>query len=115
MRILAAWNNPAEAELLGLYLDLEENQFLVTHDLESCLTQIRAQEWDAVLLSLALPDVDTAFEAFQQIRKLQPGCPIVGACFPQDVFHLARFMTNGLRTYILRDEVGDYLFLVHVT
>ncbi len=115
MRILAAWNDPAESELLGLYLNLDENQFVVTHDAASCLEQIRAQEWDAVLLSLALPDVDSAFEIFQQIRRLQPGCPIVGACFPQEVFHLARFMTNGLRTYILRDEVGDYLFLIHVT
>lgn len=115
MRILAAWNNPAEAELLGLYLDLDENQFVITHDVQSCLEQVQAREWDAILLSLALPDVDSAYEAFQEIRRLQPGCPIVGACFPQEVFHLARFMTNGMRTYILRDEGGDFLFLIYAT
>lgn len=115
MRILAAWNDPAESELLGLYLNLDENQFVTAYDAESALEQIRAQEWDVILLSLTLPDVDAAYEVFQQIRRMQPGCPIVGACFPQEVFQLARFMTNGLRTYILRDEVGDFLFLIHVT
>lgn len=115
MRILAAWNDAAEAELLGLYLNLDKNQFVVAPDATTCLEQVRVQDWDVVLLSLTFPDIDAAYELFQQIRRLQPGCPIVGACFPQEVFQLARFMTNGLRSYILRDEVGDYLFLVHVT
>ena len=115
MRILAAWNNAAEAELLGLYLNLEENEFVVTHDAAGCLEQINAKQWDAVLITLAFPDIDSGYEVFTQIRKLQPACPIVAACFPQEVFHLARFMMNGLRSYILRDDVGDYLFLVNVT
>ena len=115
MRILAAWNDAAEAELLGLYLNLDTNQFVVTFDAESCLEKLSSQGWDAVLLSLAFPDIDAAYELFQKIRQTQPNCPIVGACFPQEVFQLARFMMNGLRTYILRDDVGDYLFLVHVT
>lgn len=115
MRILAAWNDAAEAELLGLYLNLNDNQFVVTRDAETFLKQLAAQDWDAVLLSLAFPDLDAAYELFEQTRLLQPNCPIVGACFPQEVFQLARFMMNGLRSYILRDEVGDFLFLVHVT
>ncbi len=115
MRILAAWNDAAEAELLGLYLNLDTNQFVVTYDEATCLKRLLEQEWDAVLLSLAFPDIDSAYTLFDKIRELQPSYPIVGACFPHEVFQLARFMTNGLRTYILRDEVGDYLFLVLVT
>jgi sigma-B regulation protein RsbU (phosphoserine phosphatase) len=115
MRILAAWNNPAEAELLSLYLDLDDNQLAVAADATECLALARAQGWDAVLLSLSFPDIDGAYAVFQEIRKLQPGCPIVGACFPQEVFQLARFMTNGLKAYILRDDVGDFLFLINVT
>lgn len=115
MRILAAWNDPSEAELLALYLGIDENQFVVCYTQDEILEQIRKQEWDAVLLSLTFPDVDAAYSLFTTIRKLQPICPIVAACFPPEVFHLARFMGNGLRSYILRDDVGDYLFLVHVT
>jgi sigma-B regulation protein RsbU (phosphoserine phosphatase) len=115
MRILSAWNNPAEAELLTLYLDLEGNQLAVATDATECLALARSQDWDAVLLSLSFPDVDGAYQIFEQLRGILPGCPIVGACFPQEVFQLARFMTNGLKAYILRDDVGDFLFLVNVT
>ena len=115
MRILSAWNNPAEAELLTLYLDLDGNQLAVASTGEEFLALARSQEWDAILLSLSFPDVEGAFAIFEQARSILPACPIVGACFPQEVFQLARFMTNGLKAYILRDDVGDFLFLVNVT
>lgn len=115
MRILSAWNNPAEAELLTLYLDLDGNQLAVASNADEFLALARSQDWDAVLLSLSFPDVDGAYSVFSQVRSILPSCPIVGACFPQEVFQLARFMTNGLKAYILRDDVGDFLFLVNVT
>ena len=115
MRILAAWNNPAEAELLGLYLNIEDNGFAVAANSTECLELFQRQTWDAVLMNLSFPDLEGAYAVFQQLRQLRPDVPIVGVCLPQEVFHLARFMTNGLRSYLLRDEGGDYLFLVHAT
>jgi serine phosphatase RsbU (regulator of sigma subunit) len=115
MRILVGWDNAAEAELLSLYLDMGENEVALTTDRAALLEHARAGAWDVVLLSLSLPDHEGAFEVFQQIRRLHPECPIVGACHPTEVFRVARFLTNGLRSYMVRDRGGDYVFLLKVT
>jgi serine phosphatase RsbU (regulator of sigma subunit) len=68
-----------------------------------------------MLLALGLADEERAFAVFQRLRRAQPDCPIVGACHATDVYRVARFMTNGMRSYMLRDAGGDFVFLVHAT
>jgi serine phosphatase RsbU (regulator of sigma subunit)/CheY-like chemotaxis protein len=112
MHVLVGWNNETEADLLALYLNLEENQVFITTNPEELVRRARADAWDVILLSLSLPDSAGAFAVFQELRKAHAECPIVGVCEMHEVFRIARFLTNGLRAYIPRDPNGDYMFLV---
>jgi serine phosphatase RsbU (regulator of sigma subunit) len=112
MRILAGWDHAAEAELLSLYLNIGENEVTITTRPEQLVDQAQSNAWDVILMALSFPDNNAAYDVFQRLRKLQPECPIVGACHPVEVFRVARFMTNGMRSYMLRDTNGDFMFLV---
>ena len=112
MRALVAWDNPAEAELLSLYLNLDAHRAVITTKPAEFLELAGQESWDVILMALNLPDLDGAFAILQRLRHLQPDCPIVGACHPVEVFRLARFLTHGMRSYLLRDSSGDFVFLV---
>ena len=112
MQILVGWDHEKEAELLSLYLGILDNEVFTTTDPATLLKRAKGQMWDVVLLSLNLPDMDSAFAIFQKLRQLLPECPIVGVCRPTEVFHIARFLTNGMRSYLPRDANGDFIFLV---
>src|SRR6187397_2533658 len=108
MRILIGWDDPAEAELIALYLNANgENEAVVATDTAGLLARANGEsEWDVIMLTTAAPDAETAFQTFQQVRAMQPACPVVGACKSGDVYLLARFITHGLRSYVLRDVGG---------
>ena len=65
-----------------------------------------------MFLSITLPDVEAGFDTFQEIRRLRPDLPVVGACDAADVFRVVRFMTHGMCAYAIRDANGDYLFML---
>lgn len=115
MRILVGWDDPGEADLIRMYLNVgddPEATIVVTDPQEFRRLATTQGIWSAVLLSVSHPDLDTAFEVFREIREYRPDCPIVGACRSQDVFRIARFLTHGLRSYVMRDDAGDYMFLL---
>jgi len=122
MRILIGWDDPSEAELITLYLNAsEENEAVaVTEPAEFLAQADSGQVWDVILMATDLsdtdrPDIDGAFEIFQQVRQFQPECPVVSACQTEDVYRIARFITHGLRSYVLRDLGGDFVFLLQST
>ncbi len=117
MRILIGWDDPAEADLIALYLNANgENQVSLARDCNDLLERANVDgAWDVVMMTTTFPDSDTAFATFEKIRRQQPGCPIVGACKSDDVYLLARFITHGLRSYVLRDVGGDFVFLLQST
>lgn len=113
MKILVAWDNAKEAELLALYLSAGENESAVCHTAEEALAQARQQNWDAYLLSLTFPaTAEDGFAVFQQLQDILPGVPAVLACRPTEMMELVRFLTHGLRFYIIRDNRADFIFLV---
>ena len=113
MRILVSWAPDQEAELISLYLNTAEHTAEIVHDPPALFRQAAENgPWDVVLLAIDHPAVDEAFTVFQELRKRLPHCPIVGACRSGEVVHLARFLTAGLRTYVLRDTDGDFVFLL---
>ena len=115
MRILVGWDDPAEAELIRMYLNVDDNPddtIVVTDPEEFRKLATNQDTWHAMFMSISHPDLDTAFEIFEQVREYRPDCPIVGACRNDDVFRIARFLTNGLRSYVLRDSSNDYMFLL---
>jgi len=116
MRILIGWDDPEQCELISLYLGVAENEVVLCATPEEFLTEgVAENDWDIILMAITSPDPQTAFEHFEQIRQAHLDTPIVGACPGQDTFQLARFLTAGMRAYIIRDEGGDFLFLLEMT
>ncbi len=113
MRILAVWDNKAEAELISTYLHVEENEVRMTTSPEGFRREIGSgRPTDIILMPIDLPDSDSAFELFSYARQVFPDAPIVGACSPSDVFRVVRFMAHGMSAYLSRDAGGDYMFLI---
>ena len=116
MRILIGWDDAAEAELISLYLNANDNEAVLLLEPAELLARAGGDEtWDVILMTTNMPDSDGAFDVFQQLRASCPESPIVGACQTEDVFRLARFITNGMRSYVLRDVGGDFVFLLQTT
>ena len=113
MRILIGWDNESELELIGLYLGASENEVVSVTDAAGLLEQAAAPAgWEVLLVTTTLLDSDPESDLFQKLSDTLPDCPIVGACQSQDVFRMARYLTHGMRNYILRDAGGDYVFLL---
>ncbi|MEZ6122973.1 MAG: fused response regulator/phosphatase [Planctomycetaceae bacterium] len=113
MRILVNWDDETQIELLKMYLGVNDNAVVTCRTLEQFRTVLFGpQKFDVILLAASHPDYDTAFDLFQEIQTRRPECPVVAACPQSDVYRIARFMTAGLRSYLIRDDNGDFLFLV---
>ena len=116
MRFLIHWDNQTEADLISLYLNLDGNEVVFADDSQQLLQSVEnGEKWDAVLLTTSSPDAGQAFALFQRVRRAMPGCPIVGACQTDGIVGVAQFLTNGMRTYVIRDKAGDFLFLLRAT
>lgn len=113
MRVLVGWDDKQEAELIRLYLQVDENGIAICDDHEKMIALAESpQPWDAILMATDWPDHDAAFALFEKLSEVRPGCPIVGACHQRELYRIARFLTNGLRAYVIRDEAADYMFLL---
>ncbi len=113
MRILVGWDNPDQADLVSMYLGLGDHELNVVLGEEELLAQVNSDEpWDVLFMAITLPDVEAGYETFKKIRRLRPNMPVVGACNNGDVYRVVRFMTNGMTAYAIRDEQGDYLFML---
>lgn len=116
MRILVGWDDADEAELIGLYLNTGEHSAALHTDRQSLLRDATQNgNWDVILLATQFPDVDTAFATFQEIHERRPQCPVVCACKAAETLQLARFIAEGLRTYVVRDAGKDFVFLLMTT
>ena len=119
MKILVGWDNPKEAELISLYLNNDEHSARVVEP-TALLDSVRGtlpedddwDEWDVILMTTGDDETNGALECFRQIHELRPNCPSVGACHPNQTSQLTRFIAAGMRTYVLRDEQGDFIFLL---
>ena len=116
MKVLIGWDNPEEADLIGLYLNVDENEAEVVcsaDDLRDRATNEKS--WDIILFAIDSDDIESSFQLFTEIRRLLPETPAIAACRMTEMIQIARFLTNGLRTYIVRDDNGDYMFLLQTT
>jgi serine phosphatase RsbU (regulator of sigma subunit) len=113
MRILVAWDNPAEAELLSLFLATGDNQASICLTRPDVETRLADGAWDVLLLAATFPaTADDGFAFFEELRQNHAEIPVVLACRQTEMLHLPRFLTHGLRFYFVRDERGDFVFLV---
>lgn len=113
MKILGYWDDDVQRELISNYLLADgENSLRLTADRYEFLSLACSDESWTVLFMAITPDIDLAFDHFLEIQKQHPELPIVCACPPSEVYRVVRFMTHGLRTYIVRDTNGDFIFVL---
>jgi serine phosphatase RsbU (regulator of sigma subunit)/CheY-like chemotaxis protein len=113
MRILVAWDNDAEAELFALYLNNADNESLRVETPQSALAKAGEGDWDILLMSLTFPDsAEAGFALFDQLRQQRPEMPVVLGCRQTEMRSLPKFMLHGLRFHFVRDDSGDFMFLV---
>jgi sigma-B regulation protein RsbU (phosphoserine phosphatase) len=113
MRVLVAWDDSDQADLLSLILGTSGNEIKICLSADEFAAQNLPSRWDVVLMALTFPDTaDQGFQHFQQQQEMMPGVPLVMACRQTEMLSLPRFMTKGLRFYIVRDDNGDFIFLV---
>jgi phosphoserine phosphatase RsbU/P len=111
VKTLVGWDNPQEAELLLLYLTISNNEATSCSTAADLIAKAGQERWDVVLLSQTLPTTEDGYAVFARLRDLMPDTPIVLACRLSEMIGLPRFLTHGLRSYIIRDERGDFIFL----
>src|SRR5207247_4184072 len=107
VRILVGWDDPAEAELISLYLNVDENEARVISDVAEYLAACEKGQWDVVLTTLAFPNAEESHSTFERARALLPETPFIAASRPAEVYHLARFVATGLYSHLMRDPGGD--------
>src|SRR5262249_43769142 len=113
VKTLIAWDDAQEADLLGLYLTAGENEGHISPTVDDLFSQLAQNRWDVVLLSATFPKTAAdGYDVFLRIQEQCPGLPIVLGCRPSEMLHLPRFLTHGLRFYLVRDAGGDFVFLV---
>lgn len=112
MRILVGWDDIAEAELIDTFLNVDENTAQVFTDAEGLAQAATNDHFDTVLMDLTFPSESLAFELFEAIRRRLPNAPVVGAWRPGEISQVAKFIKNGLHSFISRDDNGDFVFLL---
>ena len=112
MKTLVGWDNAQEAELLLLYLTIGNNEATTCTTATDLLAHAAQDRWDVVLLSQTLPTTEDGYAVFTRLHDLMPDTPIVLACRLTEMIGLPRFLTHGLRSYVIRDERGDFIFLI---
>lgn len=116
MRILVGWDDVSQGETIGLILGVDDTEAVVATTPLQLLEYARTdQQWDVVLLAIGGQDFQTSLDMFQDLRRALPEVPVVGACNPNDVIRMARFLTQGMKAYVLRDASNDFIFLLHAT
>ncbi len=113
MKTLVAWDDPAEAELLDLYLNTDGSIAQLARTREEVLARAQAEDWDCLLLSLTFPARDQdSFSVFSEVQTALSDVPVVIGCRPTEVMRLPRFLTHGARSHVIRDSQKDFIFLV---
>jgi sigma-B regulation protein RsbU (phosphoserine phosphatase) len=112
VRTLVGWDIVPESELLLLYLTLGDSTATVCANPADLFAAAGNEHWDVILLSQTFPTTDDGFAVFTQLQQLSPDRPIVLACRLSEMIALPRFLTHGLRSYIIRDDRGDFIFLI---
>lgn len=111
MRVLVGWENPSEAETIDLILNVNEVDAEVVDDDQKFLSKAKNDRWDAIVLSLSFPSNEQAFELFEQVTASTKSVPVIGAWKQGEVGHLAKFITAGLHSHLMRDADGSFIML----
>ena len=112
MRILVGWDNPIEAETIELILNVDESTASIFTDADQFEAAVDQGNWDVVLMATNFPNEEAALELFKKVQDVLSNSPVVGAWKQGEFTNLARFISLGLHSHLMRDSEGDYIFLI---
>ena len=112
MRILVGWDDEVEAQTIELILNVDETTARITNDGAEFEDLAVNEIWDVVLVSTSFPNEEEALRLFQVVQDAQPSIPVVGAWKSGEFTNLAKFISNGLHSHLMRDAEGDFIFLL---
>jgi serine phosphatase RsbU (regulator of sigma subunit) len=112
MRILVGWDNPNESETMELILNVEESTAAIFTGAAEFEAAVALANWDVVLLATNFPNEEDSLSLFKKVQDTMPQVPIVGAWKQGEFTNLARFISHGLHSHLMRDSEGDYIFLL---
>lgn len=112
MRILVGWDDQREAKTIDLVLSDTDSTVRTAGDGSEFEALATSEGWDVVLMSTNFPDEEEALRLFHVVQDAQPNTPVVGAWKQGEFSSLARFITNGLHSHLMRDADGDFVFLL---
>jgi len=112
MRVLVGWDNEIEAETISLILNVEETHVEITCDAKQFEEFANDGDWDVVLVATRFPDEENSLPLFKKVQDALPNIPIVGAWRQGEFTNLAKFISSGLHSHLMRDDEGDFIFLL---
>ncbi|MBI1901026.1 MAG: fused response regulator/phosphatase [Planctomycetia bacterium] len=112
MQVLVGWDDPGEAETIGLFLNVEPTSAVVCTTAEEFARQSQRAGWDVAVQALNFPSPAEAFALFQKFRERHSQAPVIGVCRQGEIIHLAKFISAGLHSYAMRDAAGEFIFLL---
>jgi phosphoserine phosphatase RsbU/P len=112
MRVLVGWDDEVEAETISLILSVDEVEVEITTDPAEYERFAVEEKWDIVLVTTNFPDEDVALDLFKKVTEAQANIPIVGVWKQGEFTNLAKFISHGLHSHLMRDPEGDYIFLL---
>jgi len=97
---------------MGIFLAAETNEVKICTTPEEYAKASMPGKWDVVLQAMTFPtNADEGYAQFIKHYERLPNVPLVLGCRQKEMLGLARFMTNGLKSYLIRDDNGDFIFL----
>ncbi|HJN11292.1 MAG: PP2C family protein-serine/threonine phosphatase [Pirellulaceae bacterium] len=112
MRVLVGWDDEAEAETIGLILNVDETEVIITTSGPAFEEKLAEGHWDIVLFASNFPSDDESLPLFLKIQEADDNVPIVGAWKQGEFTNLAKLISHGLHSHLMRDTEGDFIFLL---
>ena len=103
MRVLVAWDDSDQADLLSLYLGTEGSEIKICLTAEEFAAQNVLGRWDVVLMALTFPKTpEEGFFHFQKQQEMMPGVSVVIACRQNEMLNLpSHFGIESARTVLI--------------
>ncbi len=110
-QVLIIEDHPEQAHLMELILQRHGQPFAarIIHDPVDGLAWLQRESFDAVVLDYSLPKM-SGLEALQQIKKTQPGLPVIMVTGQGDERIAVEAMRHGVYDYLVKTK--DFLDLL---
>ena len=112
MRVLVGWDDEIEAETISLILNVDETEAEIATDGPDFEEKLTSGNWDIVLFASNFPSEEGSLPLFLKIQETHDNIPIVGAWRQGEFTNLAKLISQGLHSHLMRDSEGDFIFLL---